>query len=711
MNEPSRRMFLKQLSVAGATAATTPLASRGSQSGIAESAPEFATVVVPLDGEWQFALDPDGIGESREWFQPLGIGPDKWARVRVPHTRQVSPVSGNYQGIAWYRRGFDAPARWADKAVRIEFQAVSHSAKVWLNGKLIGQHSRRGYTAFAFDLAHALRLDGPNLLSVKVDNSFDENMLPRATSFDWTTDGGIIRPVRLLITPQTYIERLEIDAEPDLEAQRTRLHIRAIVHNASQRAVNLSFNYRVAEEESGDPLAAAQGAGTASVGPGASEKVSLTPLFEAMRLWHFDHPHLYRAVVEMEQQGKTLHSYAETFGARKMEVKAGGFYLNGERVRLMGVERMAGSHPNFGMAEPSSWITHDHDDLKELNCVFTRVHWEQEKRVLDYCDRHGILIQEEIPAWGPDTFKGMEAGPSREIMENGIGQLREMIVRDYNHPSIFAWGLCNEVNGQNPPAKVFIQRMAAEARKLDPHRLLTYASNSLQQNPGNDAAGSLDFISWNEYYESWFGGNTASVRQNVEEIHRAFPDKPIVVSEYGYCECAPDRTGGDARRIEILRDHTNVFRDFDFVGGAIFFDYNDYRTHIGDKGIGVLKQRVHGVVDLYGNRKPSFEALRQESSPVESLRLTSQNRTLSATVAVRKTLPAYTLQDYMLRWIVFGFGDLPMEEGRASLPKLAPGEEATVSIPYQEKQPRRIRVDVLRPTGFSAFTAWWKPSP
>ena len=87
-----------------------------------------------------------------------------------------------------------------------------------------------------------------------------------------------------------------------------------------------------------------------------------------------------------------------TFGVRKLEVKGSAFYLNGEQVRLMGVERMAGSNPEFGMAEPSRWITHDHDDLKHLNCVFTRVHWPQDTRVLDYCDRHGILMQSEIPA-------------------------------------------------------------------------------------------------------------------------------------------------------------------------------------------------------------------------------------------------------------------------------------------------------------------------
>jgi beta-galactosidase len=706
MSELPRRRFLQQVALAGAALGVMPPGLRAEQFGIAESALELGTVVVPLD-HWSFGLDPEDHGERRGWFEVMKAGPAPSTWVAVPHTWQVMPDKADYQGIAWYRTGFEAPRHWAGRTVRIEFEAVYHSAKVWLNGKLLGEHLRRGYTAFSFDATAALRFDSPNFLVVKVDNSFAEGMLPRRDSFDWAQDGGITRPVSLLVTPNVYIEGLRIDAVPDLDAGRTPLTILAIVRNAGQTVAQLGFDFHVAEADTGLALIEG-GADGARLEPGAIQEVKMTPTDEPMKLWHFDHPHLYRATVQVSQDHKPLHSTTQTFGSRKFEVRNAGFYLNGERVRLMGAERMAGSNPQYGMAEPEEWIRHDHEDLKELNCVFTRVHWPQDKRVLDYCDRNGILIQEEVPSWGPATFDGMASEPSPEIMQNGLEQLREMITRDCHHPAIIAWGLCNEVNGQNPPAQIFIRRMAEAARRLDPHRLLTYASNSLQQDPGADAAGGLDFIEWNEYYESWYGGNTASVRRNLEEIHRAFPDKPVVISEYGYCECTPDRLAGDARRIEILRDHTHICRDLDFVAGTIFFDYNDYRTHVGDKGHGPLKQRVHGVVDLYGNRKPSFDVLRQESSPVESLQLGPGEGLLNATLTTRKTLPDYTLEGYTLRWVVFGFDDLPMEQGSAPLPTLLPGQQAGMRIQFQEKNPTRVRVDVMRPTGFSAFTAWWK---
>src|ERR1017187_2662284 len=114
-------------------------------------------------------------------------------------------------------------------------------------------------------------------------------------------------------------------------------------------------------------------------------------------------------------------------------------------------------------------------------------------------------------------------------------------------------------------------------------------------------------------------GPGEGVGRYLDGIHRAFPGKPLVISEYGYCACTADRPEGDAARISVLIDHDKVFRQRDYVAGLIFFCYNDYRTHVGDRGVGAMQQRVHGVVDVYGARKPSYDVLRAESSPLESL--------------------------------------------------------------------------------------------
>ncbi|MGH2643085.1 MAG: glycoside hydrolase family 2 TIM barrel-domain containing protein, partial [Chitinophagaceae bacterium] len=420
-------------------------------------------------------------------------------------------------------------------------------------------------------------------------------------------------------------------------------------------------------------------------------------------LWHFDHPDLYVLDLLLWKDGRLVHTLTETFGIRKIEVKDAGFYLNGERVWLMGVERMAGSNPNFGMAEPLEWIEHDHRDLKELNCVFTRAHWQQDKRVLEYCDRHGIFIQSEVPTWGSATFEGMKFHVDNDIMQNGLEQLREMIYRDRNHPCIFSWGLCNEIGGQNPPAYEFAANMLKEAKKLNPDRLCSYASNSLEQTPEKDVSGLMDFIEWNEYYESWYKGTVQDMEKNLEEIHQAFPGKPIVISEYGWCRCTPDRKVGDPKKIEVLRSNDEVFRRHDYVAGLIFFCYNDYLTHIGDKGIGPLKQRVHGVVDLYGARKPSFDVLRYESGTVEHLNSWFNEGKLYVTLETRSSIPDYTLKNYLLRWIVYADQNIPLEEGSIKLPDLEPGNSSSYTAKVLTPNPEKITVKIMRPTGFSVM--------
>jgi len=699
----SRRQFLTATSSLAAAASVAGTLDVGRTSGTSV----IRTEKISLDGSWQFRLDPDDLGRSENWEKAGGLS-EGWSAVTVPHTWQTSPVSAGYFGIAWYRKEFEVRPSWNEETVRVEFEAVFHSATVWINGQEAGKHLRKGYTAFAFDITSLVHPAGKNMLVVMVDSSFDEKMLPRGHSSDWSPDGGIYRPVQLLVTPKAYIERVDVDAIPDLAAKTGNLDISVLMRNTRVHDFRGQISCDVIEETSGLTVLRYRGPGV-SIPAGKTINVTLPGLKIAdVRLWHFDAPNLYSVSLVLEGSGSS-HEFTASFGVRKIEIKDGAFWLNDERVRLMGVERMAGSNPDYGMAEPASWITHDHDDMKNLNCVFTRVHWPQDRRVLEYCDRQGIFIQTEVPAWGPDTFKGMQDEPAAEILQNGLEQLQEMIARDRNHPCIFSWGLCNEINGQNPPAYEFAKGMLEEAKKLDPRRLCSYASNSLQSNASKDVSGLMDFVEWNEYYESWYKGTPDDLRSNAQQIHEAFPGKPIVISEYGYCACTPERPEGDARRIEVLREHNRVFREREYVGGLIFFCYNDYRTHVGDKGAGVLRQRVHGVVDLYGTRKPSWTVLRYESSPIESLAVEGSGKEFTIRVRTRKTAPAYTLDGYKLQAVLYGYSEIPLERYEAPLPPLAPGEEAKVSVQWKEKKPVRVAFDVQRPTGFSAFPKSWTP--
>jgi len=410
------------------------------------------------------------------------------------------------------------------------------------------------------------------------------------------------------------------------------------------------------------------------------------------------------------KDGNVVHSKEIAFGVRKVEMKDGLFWLNGEPMRLMGVEWMPGSDPRYGMAEDPNIIREILTDMKNLNCLLTRFHWQQDDAVFEFCDHEGILVQEEIPAWGGKTMEG-------QLDDLQRSQTQEMIQAHFNSPSIYAWGLCNEIGGQNQKAHEFVRQGAEIARALDPSRLLTWASNSLQSTPEKDASSLVDFIEWNDYWESWYKGSLADVDANLQNIHNAFPQKSLVISEYGLCECDPRNPSGDERRVEILKTHTDAYRRSGEVAGAIFFDYNDYRTHIGDKGQGSFQQRVHGVVDLFGHRKPSWEALRREASPIRSFRVgkpeTLGEKTFAdveiMTRSLENDLPAYTLREYLLTWIAYNDLGQPIGTGKRIMAELPPGTQRVETIDWPAfENLARVEAQIFRPTGYSVLDAIWE---
>lgn len=650
----------------------------------------------PLEGVWLFRTDPEDRGIAAGWFKP---GQDRadWRKVSVPHTWQVDPGTEEYYGFAWYARQIDGDPDWRGRTLRLEFDAVYRDARVWVNGQPAGEHLGSGWTPFNLPVTAMIDPDGPNLIVVRVDNRFSPTAIPYERSFDWAADGGIIRGVRIRSLPPAHLDHILVsgDPAPGLASAQVRIRAKAVSVPAEGSRVRATVydpdGNRVATVFS--PL---------TPGEDGTAELDLQTVLARPQLWHFDFPRLYRLQLDLLLTSGVAHTRETVFGIRRVEVRKGFFYLNEEPMRLLGLEWMPGSDPRFGMAEPAWRMEQVLSDMKRLNVTFTRFHWQQDRAVLEFCDREGILVQEEIPAWGPDTMKG-------ELDVPQALQTRAMVLAHHNHPSIFAWGLCNEIGGQRPEAHGFVRRGIELVRELDPLRAVTWASNSLQRTPEKDASSLVDFIEWNDYWESWYGGTLANLEANLQSIAEAYPEKGLVISEYGLCECDPRNPSGDARRIEILRTHTDLYRAAPQVAGAIFFSYNDYRTHIGDKGQGAYRQRVHGVVDLLDRRKPSWDALRREASPIRSLeigipdRQGEENR-LPVLLDTRslQDLPAYTLRGYRLVWTVFNDLDQPIAGGADTLPDLAPGVRHRHVVTWPGAGAGvRAKVEVFRPTGWS----------
>ncbi len=135
--------------------------------------------------------------------------------------------------------------------MRLEFEAVFHTATVWVNGQLVGEHARKGYTAFSFDITQMLRSDQSNAIAVRVDNAFNEHMLPRGRSSDWANDGGIVRPVKLLVTPKTFVERVDVEAVPNLSNRDAAVTVYALCRNISAKRWTGAAALRIFDDETG----------------------------------------------------------------------------------------------------------------------------------------------------------------------------------------------------------------------------------------------------------------------------------------------------------------------------------------------------------------------------------------------------------------------------------------------------------------------------
>jgi beta-glucuronidase len=687
------------------------------------------SVSIPLSGDWRFSIDRGQVGEKQGWFEP-DYDDSSWITVTVPHTWNVMPEYLDYEGLGWYRRTFTVPVGSETAHLRLHFEAVFYLAKVWLNGQYLGQHEG-GYTPFEFDVSRMVKPGGTNVLAVQVDNLRSTNRIPAELnptwSFDWYNYGGITRDVSLEITSQAYISKQQIVSTPHLigldEADSATVTATITINNSSAETLIGSITANLLDNTSGNTVLDSPVSASVSIPADTSIDVKLTATLASPKLWHFDHPNLYRWSVSLvDADGQLLHRDEVTIGIRLVEMKNGNLYLNGEQVRLVGISRHE-DYPGQGSAETVTAMAADYNDLKLLNEVLSRpVHYPQNQFILDYADRHGILLIPEIPAWQL-TQQQMN---SEHIQDLEKQQLSEMVSADVNHPSVFAWSVANEIESDTYAGKEFVKQMIAYVKSLDPTRPVGFASNRLYSNPQMDATSQSNFVMMNQYFGTW-GGSKQGLGPELDMIHRTWPDKTIIISEFGFephwnelwgpststldanqyyfiPEGTPsDSEAADVVRQQLITEQMEIYRSKPFVAGAIFWTYQDYRTR---------SNFIMGLVDSQRNRRGSWEVLRDEYSPalIDSLTLspaTDGQRTATISLHTRGPIdgdmPVYTLRGYTLHWEVTSLDSKTLfSQGDVSLPTLAPTTPWTGEFKFSvPSQAYSIAVSIFRPTGFS----------
>ena len=547
---------------------------------------------------WKFTKDDAGPAAAT----------DSWQSVTIPHTWNTKSddagdhkgdphfKSGYYRGACWYAKSLDIPADWQGKRVFIRFEAASLVSKAYLNGQLLGEH-RGGFTAFCYELTANLHFGATNDLRVQVDNSSQKDVPP--LSGDFNVDGGLYRPVHLIVTDPVCISPLDM-ASPgvylttqSLTDSAAQIEVKTIVSNGGTSPTQLQVKTDIAD--AGGKIVATQ-VQPASVDAGKTQEVVSTLHLASPHRWNGrKDPYLYTATVSLVRGADIADSVDQPLGLRTVEISEDkGFLLNGQPYSIHGVNR----HQDWGdqgwAATPANF---DDDAQIMLDMGVTAIrlaHYPQSDYLHNLCDHNGILLWNEIPLVNA-------VGKSPEFDANAEQQLREMILQRYNHPSVAFWGLCNEMGikkGESGPVDL-IAHLKSVAQELDPSRLIVCAIHS--DNPIYDVI--ADHPCFNRY-AGWYDGIDkldAELKDGPAEI-----GKRAAISEYGAGSNTTQHQEGDLTQKRATQLHSEewqthvhelnwaAIKDAPQLWGSFvwcMFDFPSARRHeggfvgINDKGL------------------------------------------------------------------------------------------------------------------------------
>ncbi len=452
--------------------------------------------------------------------------------VDIPHTWNDADGQdgGNdyRRGTCHYEKNFPCPEfDLQTQRVYLEFAGVNASAAVTLNGKPVCSHDG-GYSTFRTDITDFLQAE--NRLNVAVDNSINDRVYPQKA--DFTFYGGIYRDVKLVIVNKHHFDMdfwggkgLAIDAQPS-GAVRVRTW-----HNAENATVTITLL-----DDAGNPVATAGGTD-------AALQIDNPHLWDGL-----NDPYLYTCVAELSAEGEVVDRVSSRFGVRSFYMDAKkGFFLNGRPYPLHGVSR---HQDRKGIGNALLKEHHDEDMalIRELGANTIRLaHYQHDQYFYDLCDEVGMLVWAEIPYISEHMPNGRE---------NTVTQMKELIVQNYNHPSIVTWGLSNEITISTKDNKDMLDnhRMLNDlVHQMDPGRPTSLACYAMC-GPFNKVAHLSDIVSWNLYL-GWYVPGLFLNDLWIDFFHWVYPDRCLGFSEYG-CEGMPNLHSSRPRR----GDHTEEYQ-------------------------------------------------------------------------------------------------------------------------------------------------------
>lgn len=446
----------------------------------------------------------------------VDYNPKDWEIVNLPHDWCVSEAFVNDSskvidgapdglvshgflpvGIGFYRKEFVIPAEDLGKKISIDFDGIFRNSTVWVNGHLMGSHAS-GYIPSSYDLTDVLRYgeEGKNVVLVKVDGSEFEGW--------WYEGCGIYRHVWLVKTHPVHVARFgTFITTPEITTEKAEVKIQTTLLNETVKDRTVTLISQLMDED-GKLLDTCSDSQEIPALNEVEIKQYATVSFP--RLWSPETPHLYKVITKVEMDGTAIDSYETTFGVRTAKVTKEGFMLNGKLYPIKGTS----NHQDFagvGVAVPDQLNEYRIRLLKEMGCNgYRTAHHPPTPELLDICDRMGMLVMDE--------------NRMLSSTEEGLRDLKTLILRDRNHPSVIMWSLENEefIQGTVTGARI-LQTMANVVRGLDSTRQLTAAINKRWNEAGY--ADAVDVVGYN------YGQRE---NQYVRD-HERYPERLMIASE------------------------------------------------------------------------------------------------------------------------------------------------------------------------------------
>lgn len=471
--------------------------------------------IINLNKDWQFIQKNIGLPAEM---------PTDWQKVDLPHTWNAidgHDGNGSYdKGCYWYAKSFTTPKQaFGGSRVFVEILAAGQQATVYVNGTEVTYHEG-GYSTFRADITNLCKEEGENLLVIACSNEYKDSVYPQ--SADFTFYGGLYRGVNLISVPEAHFD-LEYYGGPGIQVTPTpcecggaHFDIVSYVKNADE---NFTVLYSICDAEGNEVAAACRPA----------DDTNVTLYVPDAKLWEINSPYLYTVTARLQRRNETFDEVEVKAGVRSISCDPNkGFIINGVETPLRGVSR----HQDI-MYKGNALTREDHYEdariIKELGANTIRLaHYQHSQDFYDACDEMGFVVWAEIP-----FISVMNKDP--EAHQNCISQLKELIIQNYNHPSICFWGISNEIliGGISEQLVENHKELNALAKKLDPTRLTTIAHVSMTPIDG-PMHGITDVESYNHYF-GWYGGKMEDNGPWLDMFHEKYPDICLGMSEYG-CE-------------------------------------------------------------------------------------------------------------------------------------------------------------------------------